>query len=659
MGKFEVISEFKPTGDQPGAIETLAEGIRQGKRAQTLMGVTGSGKTFTMAKLIEAVQKPTLVISHNKTLAAQLHGEFKEFFPNNAVEYFVSYYDYYQPEAYVPSTDTYIEKDADINDEIDKLRHSATAALLERRDVIVVASVSCIYGLGSPNSYRNQLISLRPGMEKDRMELLRELAAIQYTRNDTDFHRGTFRARGDVVDIYPAGGESAVRVEMFGDEIESIKEINPVTGEITAVRQHISIFPASHYITDSETMKQVASNIREELAERLSWFRDNGKLLEAQRLEQRTNYDIEMMLEVGTCKGIENYSRHINLLEPGERPYTLIDYFPDGDFLTIIDESHAMLPQLRAMYRGDHARKESLIEYGFRLPSAFDNRPLQFEEFNELTGQTVYFSATPASYELEASGGVSAEQLIRPTGLLDPTIEVRPVEGQTDDLIGEINKTVEKNERVLVTTLTKRMAEDFSKYLQNLGIRVRYLHSEIDNFERLEIIRDLRMGKFDVLVGINLLREGLDLPEVSLIAILDADKEGFLRTETSLIQTVGRAARNENGRVIMYADRISKAMKTCIDETERRRRIQNEYNEAHGIVPHTIIKPIRDIIEASSEYKGEIEGKDAKSMTTAELKKTIKELEKSMKEAAANLEFERAAELRDVLFELRSSSRAK
>ena len=658
MPEFKVHSEFDAMGDQPQAIEKLAEGIRQGKRAQTLMGVTGSGKTFTMAKLIEKVQKPTLVISHNKTLAAQLHGEFKEFFPENAVEYFVSYYDYYQPEAYVPSTDTYIEKDSDINDEIDKLRHSATASLLERRDVIIVASVSCIYGLGSPDSYRNQLISLRPGMTKERNEFLRELTAIQYTRNDTDFHRGTFRARGDIIDVYPAGGESAVRVELFGDEIESIKEINPMTGEITGVRSHISIFPASHYITDRETMELVAKNIRAELAERLDWFKANGKLLEAQRLEQRTNYDLEMMLEVGTCKGIENYSRHINLLEPGERPYTLIDYFKDDDFLVIIDESHVMLPQLRAMYHGDHSRKESLVEYGFRLPSAFDNRPLKFEEFNELTGQTVYVSATPADYELEASGGVTAEQLIRPTGLLDPTIEVRPIEGQIDDLIGEIYKTVDKGERVLVTTLTKRMAEDLSKYLQEMGIRVRYLHSEIDNFERLEIIRDLRLGKFDVLVGINLLREGLDLPEVSLIAVLDADKEGFLRTETSLIQTVGRAARNENGRVIMYADYISRAMKACIDETARRRAAQEKFNEEHGIVPKTIVKPVRDIIEATKEYRGEVDLKDPKSMTTAELQKTIRELEKSMKEAAKNLEFERAAELRDVLFELRASGRA-
>ena len=658
MGEFKVISEYKPTGDQPQAIKKIADGILAGEEAQTLMGVTGSGKTFTMAKIIEAVQKPTLVISHNKTLAAQLHGEFKEFFPNNAVEYFVSYYDYYQPEAYVPSTDMYIEKDADINDEIDKLRHSATAAQLERRDVIIVASVSCIYGLGSPSSYRNQLISLRPGMEMDRTSLLRKLTDIQYNRNDMDFARGTFRARGDIVDIYPAGGESAVRVEMFGDEIESIKEIDPLTGEVTGTRSHISIFPASHYITSREDMQMAVASIREELKERLDWFRANGKLLEAERLEQRTNYDIEMMMEVGTCKGIENYSRHINFLKPGERPYTLIDYFPDGDFLTIIDESHAMLPQLRAMYYGDHARKESLIEYGFRLPSAFDNRPLKFDEFNELTGQTVYVSATPAKYELERSHGVSAEQLIRPTGLLDPLIEVRPTEGQIDDLIGEIYKTSDRGERVIVTTLTKRMAEDLTKFLQQQGIKVRYLHSEIDNFERLEIIRDLRMGKFDVLVGINLLREGLDLPEVSLIAILDADKEGFLRTETSLIQTVGRAARNAEGRVIMYADYVSHAMKTCIDETARRRAAQDEYNKAHGIVPKTIVKPIREIARATGEYHEERDIKNPKAMTAKELQDTIREVEKNMKEAANQLDFERAAELRDVLFELRASKRS-
>jgi excinuclease ABC subunit B len=657
MPGFKVHSDFDLTGDQPQAVEKIVESIKKGNRHQTLMGVTGSGKTFTMAKIIEAVQKPTLVISHNKTLAAQLHGEFKEFFPENAVEYFVSYYDYYQPEAYVASTDTYIEKDADINEEIDKLRHSATAALQERRDVIVVASVSCIYGLGSPASYRNQLLSLRPGMEIDRDSMIRQLVDMQYTRNDVAFERGTFRVRGDIIDIYPAGGEEAVRVEMFGDEIEEIKQMNAVTGEITGIRNHISIFPASHYVTSREDMELAVGTIREELAERVKWFRENGKLLEAERLEQRTNYDIEMMLEVGTCKGIENYSRHINFLKPGERPYVLLDYFPD-DFLTIIDESHAMLPQLRAMYNGDRARKQSLVDYGFRLPSALDNRPLKFEEFEDIVNQTVYVSATPAEFELKSSGGVTAEQLIRPTGLLDPEIDVRPIEGQIDDLIGEIYKTTEKNERVLVTTLTKKMAEDLSKYLGNEGIKVRYLHSEIDNFERLEIIRDLRLGKFDVLVGVNLLREGLDLPEVSLIAILDADKEGFLRTETSLIQTVGRAARNEHGRVIMYADHISKAMRVTIDETMRRRSIQDKYNKEHGITPKTIVKPVRSIIEATKAYEGESDIKDPKSMTTKELRETIKNVEKEMKQCAADLQFERAAELRDLLFELRSSTRA-
>ncbi len=656
--EFKLHAPYEATGDQPQAIERMVESIRAGNRHQTLMGVTGSGKTFTMAKIIEKIQKPTLVISHNKTLAAQLHGELKEFFPENAVEYFVSYYDYYQPEAYVPSTDTYIEKDADINDEIDKLRHSATAALLERPDTIVVASVSCIYGLGSPNSYRNQLLSLRPGMEIDRTDMIRKLVDMQYDRNDLDFHRGTFRVRGDTIDIYPAGSEEAVRVEMFGDEIDSIREMNPVTGEMTGIRSHISIFPASHYVTNPDDMKLVAKNIQAELAERLQWFRDNGKLLEAQRLEQRTNYDLEMMMEIGRCKGIENYSRHLNFLKPGERPYTLLDYFPEGDFLTIIDESHAMLPQLRAMYNGDRARKQSLVDYGFRLPSALDNRPLKFEEFESIVNQTVYVSATPAAYELEHSGGVTAEQVIRPTGLVDPEIDVRPTEGQIDDLLSEIYRTAEAGERVLVTTLTKRMAEDLSKYLENQGIRVRYLHSDIDNFERLEIIRDLRLGKFDVLVGINLLREGLDLPEVSLVAILDADKEGFLRTETSLMQTVGRAARNAHGRVIMYADRISKAMRYTIDESGRRRDIQMRYNEEHGIVPQTIVKPIRDIATATQEYTGENEFRNPKEMTAKELKETIKKMEKEMKQAAKDLQFERAAELRDMLFELRSSTRA-
>ena len=657
MPEFKVHSDFDMMGDQPRAVDNIVNSIQMGNKHQTLMGVTGSGKTFSMAKIIERVQKPTLVISHNKTLAAQLHGEFKEFFPENAVEYFVSYYDFYQPEAYVPSTDTYIEKDADINDEIDKLRHSATAALLERRDVIVVASVSCIYGLGSPKSYRNQLLSLRTGMEIDRDQIIRRLVDIQYTRNDIDFQRGTFRARGDTVDIYPAGGESAVRVEMFGDEIEDIKELNPVTGEITGIRNHISIFPASHYVTDKADMELAVAAIKEELKERVDWFKANGKLLEAERLEQRTNFDIEMMMEVGRCKGIENYSRHLNFLKPGERPYTLLDYFPE-DFLVIIDESHAMLPQLRAMYNGDRARKSSLVEYGFRLPSALDNRPLKFEEFEDLVGQTVYVSATPVKYEIEHSAGITAEQLIRPTGLLDPPIEVRPTEGQIDDLIGEIYKTTDKGERVLITTLTKRMAEDLTTYLRNSGIRVRYLHSDIDNFERLEIIRDLRLGEFDVLVGINLLREGLDLPEVSLIAILDADKEGFLRTETSLIQTVGRAARNEHGRVIMYGDHISKAMRYTIDETSRRRTVQDKYNKEHGIVPHTIVKPIRDVIEATKAYTGDGKIKKPEEMTGREMKEAIKNLEKEMKEAAANLEFERAAELRDMLFDLRSSKRS-
>lgn len=537
------------TGDQPQAVEKLAEGIADGLKYQTLMGVTGSGKTFTMANLIERVNRPTLVISHNKTLAAQLHGEFKEFFPENAVEYFVSYYDYYQPEAYVPSTDTYIEKDSDINAEIEKLRHSATAALAERRDVIIVASVSCIYGLGSPFDYENQMLSLRPGMEKPRNEILRRLVDIQYTRNDMAFERGSFRVRGDVIDIYPAGNDSAVRVELFGDEIESIKEMNPITGEILGIRNHISIYPASHYVTSPEKMEHALKTIDEELTERVQWFKDRGKLLEAQRIEQRTRYDLEMLREIGTCKGIENYSRHLAGNQPGERPYTLIDYFPD-DFLVIIDESHVMLPQLRAMYAGDRSRKSSLVEYGFRLPSALDNRPLKFEEFDDLINQVVFVSATPASYEREVSAGISAEQIIRPTGLLDPPIEVVPTEGQIDHLIAQIREVTSRGERVLVTTLTKKMAESLTEYLKGVNIRVRYLHSEVDTLERMEIIRDLRLGVFDVLVGINLLREGLDIPEVSLVAILDADKEGFLRTETSLIQTVGRAARNVDGRVI-------------------------------------------------------------------------------------------------------------
>lgn len=651
MGDFKLVSEYKPTGDQPQAIEKLVEGFKSGKRAQTLLGVTGSGKTFTMANVIAQMQKPTLIISHNKTLAAQLHGEMKEFFPDNAVEYFVSYYDYYQPEAYVPSTDTYIEKDSQINDEIEKLRHSATAALAERRDVVIVASVSCIYGLGSPFDYENQMLSLRPGMEKPRSEILRKLVEIQYMRNDTAFERGTFRVRGDIIDIYPAGADSAVRVELFGDEIETIKEMNPLTGEITGLRNHISIYPASHYVTSKEKMEEAIVTINEELEERIQWFKDRGKLLEAQRIEQRTRYDIEMLREVGMCKGIENYSRHINGLLPGVRPYTLIDYFPD-DFIIMIDESHVMVPQLRAMYAGDRSRKSSLVEYGFRLPSALDNRPLKFEEFEELVNQVMYVSATPAQFERDDSDGITAEQVIRPTGLLDPPIEVRPTEGQIDDLIKELNLTVAKGERAFVTTLTKKMAESLTDYLSNAGIRVRYLHSEVDTLERLEIIRDLRLGEFDVLVGINLLREGLDIPEVSLVAILDADKEGFLRTETSLIQTIGRAARNADGRVIMYADYISKAMQGAIDETERRREIQMEYNEVHGIVPKTIKKSIRDVIEAtrSADEEGH-KGKKPLEMTAKELKDYVKELEKEMRAAAEALQFERAAQLRDIIME--------
>ena len=654
MERFKISSEYKPTGDQPQAIDILARGVLDGRKHQTLMGVTGSGKTFTMANIIEKVQKPTLVISHNKTLAAQLHGEFKEFFPDNAVEYFVSYYDYYQPEAYVASTDTYIEKDSDINDEIEKLRHSATAALAERRDVIIVASVSCIYGLGSPVDYENQVISLRPGMEKDRTELLRKLIEIQYTRNDLGFVRGTFRVRGDIIDIYPAGSESAVRVELFGDEIDTIKEINPVTGEILGIRNHISIFPASHYVASEEKMNKAIVTIDEELQERVRWFKDRGKLLEAQRIEQRTRYDIEMLREIGRCKGIENYSRHINNLPAGTRPYTLIDYFPD-DFLIIIDESHVMLPQLRAMYAGDRSRKSSLVDYGFRLPSALDNRPLKFEEFENIVNQAIYVSATPAAYEKEKSGGITAQQIIRPTGLLDPEITIVPSEGQIDHLIGEINKTTEKGEKVFVTTLTKKMAESLTDYLKNAGIRVRYLHSEIDTLERMEIIRDLRLDRFDVLVGINLLREGLDIPEVSLVAILDADKEGFLRTETSLIQTIGRAARNADGRVIMYADGISRAMEAAISETRRRREIQQKYNEENGITPQTIKKSVREVIEATKPAEDDsYEGKSPLELTKKELAEYIKKMEKEMKQAAADWQFERAAMLRDRIFEYKA-----
>lgn len=655
MPEFKVYSDFEMTGDQPKAVETLSNGILQGKRAQTLMGVTGSGKTFTMAKIIEKVQKPTLVISHNKTLAAQLHGEFKEFFPENAVEYFVSYYDYYQPEAYVPSTDTYIEKDSQINDEIDKLRHSATASLAERRDVIIVASVSCIYGLGSPFDYENQMLSLRPGMEKSRRDILRKLVDIQYTRNDLSFERGSFRVRGETIDIYPAGAESAVRVELFGDEVESIKEMNPVTGEITGIRDHIAIYPASHYVTSPEKMEKALKTIDEELTERVQWFKDRGKLLEAQRIEQRTRYDLEMLREIGTCKGIENYSRHLNGFPEGTRPYTLIDYFPK-DFLIMIDESHVMLPQLRAMYEGDRSRKSSLVEYGFRLPSALDNRPLKFDEFNRLVNQIMFVSATPAPYEREQSGGVSAEQIIRPTGLLDPPIEIHPTEGQIDNLIGEIKKVTDKGQRVFVTTLTKKMAESLTDYLKGVNIKVRYLHSEIETLERLEIIRDLRMGVFDVLVGINLLREGLDIPEVSLVAILDADKEGFLRTETSLIQTIGRAARNVDGKVIMYADNISNAMAAAIGETDRRRKIQQAYNETHGITPTSVTKSIRSVIEAThvAEDEESYKGKKANEMTKKELTDYIKKMETEMKQAAKDLQFERAARLRDQIFEYKT-----
>lgn len=652
MDKFKLVSKFKPMGDQPEAIDKLVNGFQRGKKEQTLLGVTGSGKTFTMANIIEKINKPTLVIAHNKTLAAQLHGEFKEFFPDNAVEYFVSYYDYYQPEAYVPSTDTYIEKDSDINAEIEKLRHSATAALGERKDVVIVASVSCIYGLGSPVDYENQVLSLRTEKEISRDYILKKLVEIQYDRNDIAFDRGSFRVRGDVVDIFPAGSENAVRIELFGDEIESIKEINPITGDIMGIRNHVAVYPASHYVTTRENLELAIDGISEELSDRVKWFNANNKLLEAQRIDQRTRYDIEMLKEIGRCKGIENYSRHINRLKGGERPYTLIDYFPE-DFLIIIDESHAMLPQLRAMYAGDRSRKSSLVDYGFRLPSALDNRPLQFEEFERIKDKVLYVSATPSAYEKERSGGVSAEQVIRPTGLLDPKIDIVPTVGQIDHLIGEINKETKGGNKVLVTTLTKKMSEALTDYLRGAGIKVRYLHSEIDTLERLEIIRDLRLGTFDVLVGINLLREGLDIPEVSLVAILDADKQGFLRTETSLIQTIGRAARNANGRVIMYADETSPAMDSAIKETERRRSIQQKFNEENGITPKTIEKAVREVIEATKSIEEKEEKKPIK-MTKRELIDFVKKLEKEMKEAAGNLEFERAALLRDKVFEYKT-----
>ncbi len=646
---FKLHSEYKPTGDQPVAIKQLSEGIKQGKKYQTLLGVTGSGKTFTMANIIQQVQKPTLVLAHNKTLAGQLYSEFKEFFPENNVEYFVSYYDYYQPEAYIPSSDTYIEKDSSINDEIDKLRHSATLSLFETRDVIIVASVSCIYGLGDPVDYQEMMLSLRPGMSKSRDEVLRKLVTMQYSRNELDFKRGTFRAKGDIVEIYPSSqSESAVRVEFWGDEIEKISEINPVTGKAIGVRKHILISPASHYVTTSGKMERAIDTIEQELEERVKYFKENNKLIEAQRIEERTNFDIEMMKETGFCQGIENYSRHISGREPGSAPYTLFDYFPK-DFLLLIDESHATIPQVRAMYNGDRARKESLVKYGFRLPSAFDNRPLKFEEFEQRLNQVIFVSATPADYEKEHSKENVVEQIIRPTGLLDPKIEVKPVENQIDDLIEQIRERVEKNERVLVTTLTKKMAEDLTAYLAGIDIKVRYMHSDIKALERMEIIRSLRLGEFDVLVGINLLREGLDIPEVSLVAILDADKEGFLRSERSLIQTIGRAARNTDGKVIMYADELTESMEKAISETNRRRKIQQEYNEEHGITPKTIQKSIRDTIKASILEEAETKYNIGKEESIEDV---INKLTDEMLKYAANMEFEKAAELRDKIKEL-------
>ena len=656
MDKFILHSEYKPTGDQPQAIEALVKGFKEGNQCQTLLGVTGSGKTFTMANVIEQLNKPTLIIAHNKTLAAQLYGEFKEFFPENAVEYFVSYYDYYQPEAYVPSSDTYIAKDSSVNEEIDKLRLSATAALIERRDVIVIASVSCIYGLGEPENFEQMMVSLRPGMEKDRDEVLRQLIAIQYDRNDMDFKRGTFRVRGDTVEVVPADrGDTAIRVEFFGDEIDRISEIDMLTGEIKNTLKHIAIFPASHYVVPKERMEKAIKNIEIELEEQVKYFKEEGKLLEAQRIAERTNFDIEMMRETGFCSGIENYSRHLAGLAPGQPPNTLMDYFPD-DFIIMIDESHKTVPQIGGMYHGDQSRKRTLVEYGFRLPSALDNRPLSFEEFENKIDQVMFVSATPGKYE-EEHELLRAEQVIRPTGLLDPEVEVRPVEGQIDDLIGEVNKEIANKHKILITTLTKRMAEDLTDYMRELGIRVRYLHSDIDTLERTEIVRDMRLDVFDVLVGINLLREGLDIPEITLVAILDADKEGFLRSETSLIQTIGRAARNAEGHVIMYADTITDSMRAALDETQRRREVQMAYNEEHGITPKTIQKAVRDLISvsrkvAASELQME---KDPESMSEKELKKLIKELEKQMKKAAADLNFEAAAELRDKLIELKKT----
>lgn len=656
MDHFELISEYKPTGDQPQAIDQLVKGFKEGNQCQTLLGVTGSGKTFTMANIIQQLNRPTLIIAHNKTLAAQLYGEFKEFFPNNAVEYFVSYYDYYQPEAYVPSSDTYIAKDSSINDEIDKLRLSATASLIERRDVIIIASVSCIYGLGEPENFEKMMVSLRPGMEKDRDEVLRQLIDIQYDRNEMDFKRGTFRVRGDVVEIIPANeADMAVRVEFFGDEIERITRIDVLTGEIKGELSHVAIFPASHYVVSKESMNRAVKGIEEELEAQIRKFKSEGKLLEAQRISERTNFDIEMMKETGFCSGIENYSRHLSGFAPGQPPHTLMDYFPD-DFILMIDESHKTVPQVGGMYHGDQSRKRTLVEYGFRLPSALDNRPLSFDEFEDKIDQVLFVSATPGSYE-EEHELLRAEQVIRPTGLLDPEVEVRPVEGQIDDLIGEVNKEVANKNKVLITTLTKRMAEDLTDYMREVGIRVRYLHSDIDTLERTEIVRDMRLDVFDVLVGINLLREGLDIPEITLVAILDADKEGFLRSETSLIQTIGRAARNAQGHVIMYADVITDSMRLAINETERRRNVQMKYNEEHGITPTTIQKSVRDLISISKKVAADelrME-KDPESMSKEELEKLIGDVTKQMKKAAAELNFEAAAELRDKLIELKKA----
>ena len=656
MDHFELVSEYKPTGDQPEAIKELVEGFKEGNQCQTLLGVTGSGKTFTMANVIQQLNKPTLIIAHNKTLAAQLYGEFKEFFPNNAVEYFVSYYDYYQPEAYVPSTDTYIAKDSAINEEIDRLRLSATAALSERKDVIIVSSVSCIYGIGSPKDYQNMMISLRPGMEKDRDEVLRSLIDMQYDRNDMDFHRGTFRVRGDVVEIIPAyESDVAIRVEFFGDEIDRITEVDVLTGEIRRELNHIALYPASHYVVPMERILEASKAIEKEMEEQVAYFKSEDKLLEAQRISERTNFDLEMMKETGFCSGIENYSRHRAGLKPGEPPYTLMDYFGD-DYLIMIDESHITVPQIRGMYFGDQSRKSTLVDYGFRLPSAKDNRPLNFEEFEERIDQVLFVSATPGQYEKDHEL-LRAEQIIRPTGLLDPYVEVRPVEGQIDDLVGEVNKEVEKHNKILVTTLTKRMAEELTDYMKDLGIRVKYLHSDIDTLERSEIIRDMRLDVFDVLVGINLLREGLDIPEISLVAILDADKEGFLRSETSLIQTIGRAARNAEGHVIMYADVITDSMRRAIDETLRRRELQEAYNKEHGITPRTIKKAVRDLISISKEVaktQKKLE-KDMESMSRKELEELIGKVQKQMKAAAADLNFEMAAELRDQMIELKKN----